>query len=58
MHIPSGDNLGDNVRIFEHILFRHYSSPSDFYLDDGLIWNLTYLAPKFITQLENRKNAY
>ena len=42
--MPSG--LGDDVRILEHILYNHYSSPKGFILDDNKIWNLRNMATK------------
>ena len=30
VHFPSSDNLGEDVRIFEHILDQHYTCPKGF----------------------------
>ena len=35
------------MRILEHVLFDHYSSPKGFTLDDNKIWNLNKLALDF-----------
>ena len=40
VHIPSSDNLGKDIRILEHVLFYHYSSPGNFSLDDGKVWDM------------------
>ena len=30
---PNSDSLGNDVQLFAHTLFRHYSSPNHFYFD-------------------------
>ena len=54
--MPSG--LGDDVRILEHILYNHYSSPKGFILDDNKMWNLRNMATKLSQDLDRRIKAY
>ena len=56
VHIPS--NLGDNIRIFEHILFFHYKSPNKFLLDGNKVWNLNQIKTRFIADLDDRISYY
>ena len=58
VHIPSSDNLGNDIRILEHVLFYHYSSPRNFTLDDGKVWDMPKHAQYLLKDLTDRTKSY